>query len=314
MVYLFYGLENYLIEKEIKNIKGILNILDISINNYDLDDVLLEDIVDDCLTSSLFEEKKLIVVDNSYIFTGTTNKKNTPQNIEILDKYLDHINENTILIFVINREKIDSRKKIVSKLKKIGIVKEFNKIDDLNKFVSEMFDKYKISNSDINLLIDRVGDNLNLLEQEIKKIKTYKNDDYNITSEDIINLTIENINIDIFELIENIINKNKSSALESYNEMIKLGEEPIKIIIMLANQIRIIYQSKELYKKGYSEKDISNILEIHPYRVKLAISKGYKYDSKILLENLYKLAQIDENIKKGLVNKNNILELFILAY
>ena len=312
MLYLFYGTEEYLIKKEINKIITDSKIDKININNYDLENTFLNEIIDDALTFSLFDERKIIIVDNSYIFTGTTNKKLPEQNLKILEDYLDNYNPNTIIIFTVNKEKIDSRKKITAKIKKIGTVKEFNQINVINKYIAKMFGEYKISQDDINLFYKRVGDNLLLIENEIEKIKTYKGNELEITTEDIINLTNKNVNIDIFKLIENIINGNKEEAIESYNEMIKLGEEPIKIVIMLANQIRIIYQAKELSKKGYSEKNIADFLEIHPYRVKLALSNGYKYKSDVLLNNLLELSKIDISIKKGLVDKNIAVELFIV--
>ena len=94
--------------------------------------------------------------------------------------------------------------------------------------------------------------------------------------------------------------------------MLKINEEPLKIIIILAGQFRIMYQSKQLLKKGYTEKDIASILKIHPYRVKLAIQNARNYDSHILLKYLNDLADIDIGIKTGILNKDLALELFIL--
>lgn len=131
-----------------------------------------------------------------------------------------------------------------------------------------MFNPYKINHSLIEFLIDRVGNDLYILNQEIKKIKTYKDEDLFITEDDILVLTHKNINTDIFYLIDNIVSNNKEKALESYYEMLKLGEEPIKIIVMVANQFRLIYQVKELYKKGYREYDIMDILEQKQYSIR----------------------------------------------
>lgn len=312
MIYLLYGTKEYLIKKELKKIVSEAKIEAININNYQLENSLLSDIIEDALTVSLFDDKKIIIVENSYIFSATTSKKYPKQDITILEDYFDHPNDHTILIFILNREKIDGRKKIVSYLKKIGTIKEFNELSDINQYIQDMFGEYKINLKDIQLLRDRVGDQLLLMEQEIQKIKIYKDDDLHIQTDDILKLVHKNVNVDIFELIENIIHKNIEPAIESYHEMIKLGEEPIKIIIMLASQIRIMYQSKELSKKGYREKDIANILGIHPYRVKLALQKGYSYSSKVLLQSLLQLAKIDENIKKGKIDKTLALELFIL--
>lgn len=314
MIYLFYGTEEYLIKKEVQKIQQEFQIDSINTSNYDLTNSILNDIVEDASTLSLFDDKKMIIVENSYIFSATTSKKNIEQDVSVLENYLEHLNENTILIFILNREKIDGRKKITTKMKKIGIVKEFNEITNIHQYVKELFKPYQITDSNIQLFCDRVGKHLLLMEQEIEKIKIYKSNDQEITNEDIMSLVHKNTNVDIFNFIENIINRNLEEAIESYYEMIQLGEEPIKIVIMLANQIRIMYQSKELVKKGYREKDIAELLSIHPYRVKMALNKGYSYSNKTLLRYLLELAQLDEDIKKGNVDKNIALEMFILNY
>ena len=311
-MYLLYGLEEYLINKEIDKIKTSNNIENIDIIKYDLENTKIETILEDASSISLFGNKKLIIVDNSYIFTGTTNKKLIEQNIDILTNYINNGNFDNIIIFKLIKDKLDERKKIVKLIKEKGIVKDFNTINNLNKYVNDMFDNYKISNDNINLLINRVGNNLELLNNEIEKIKCYKDTDLDITKEDIINLTTKNIDTDFFTLIENIVSKNKEKALESYFEIIK-DEEPIKIIVVLANKFRMIYQAKNLYKKGYNEKDIANILNGNWYAIKKCLETGRNYSDKTLLECILKLANLDIDIKNGKIDKNIGLELFIMT-
>lgn len=313
MNYLFYGLETFFMEKEIKKIIDNANIPGYAINKYDLEIDLLDDILEDASMISLFDEKKIIVVDNAYIFTRKVVKNPLSHNLDNLLKYLQNPNPNTIIIFNIIYEKIDSVKKISKEIKKNGIVKEFNKSENIVDIAKNLFGDYQIGITDLNFFIDRVGKDLLILEQEVNKIKVYKGDDKKITKEDIISLTHKNIDIDIFALIEAIVSKNKDKAMEIYGEMIKRNEEPIKIIVMLGNQFRIIYQAKELYNKGYTEGNIATKLGIHPYRIKLALQSGRRYSSELLLDCLEKLADLDINIKNGTIDKNFGLELFILG-
>ena len=311
MVYILYGTINYLINKEIAKIIKDNNIEGININKYDLNNTYLTDIINDASSMSLFNDKKIIIVNNSYIFTGTT-KKNLEQNTEELENYLNNINDNTILIFIVNNEKLDERKKITKLIKKNGTVKDFNSIDNIS-LVKNLFEDYSISNENIKYLISRVGEDSSLLASEIEKIKIYKDKDKNITYDDITNLTTKSLEINNFKLIDAIISKNKAEAFNLYQDRIKLNEEPIAIIISLANQIRIMYQVKQLYLNGYTENNIASILKIHPYRVKLASQNARKYDSDILLKYLKQLADLDINIKTGKVDKTLGLELFIIA-
>lgn len=311
MIYILYGTINYLINKEVNKIIKENNIDEINITKYDLTNTYLTDIINDASSMSLFDDKKIIIVNNSYIFTGTT-KKALEQDTTILENYLNNINNNTILIFIVNNDKLDERKKITKLIKKIGIVKEFNNIDNIS-LVKELFDGYNISTDNIKYLLERVGDDTTLLATEIEKIKIYKDTDKNITKDDITNLISKSLEVNNFKLIDAIINKNKNEAILLYQDRIKLNEEPIAIIIALANQIRIMYQVKQLYLNGYTENNIASILKIHPYRVKLANQNSKKYDSNILLNYLKQLADLDISIKTGKIDKQLGLELFILA-
>lgn len=305
MVYLLYGTEDFEIEEEIKKLSKDID--EMNISKYDLNNDMLSLALENAKTISLFGDKKLVIVDNANMFTGSTSKDS-----ELIEEYLNHINENTTLVLIVHNDKLDTRKKITKLIKKVGKVQEFNDELDTTSLVRRLFKDYNIDYKTIQLFIDRVGSNPLIIQSEINKIKIYKDNDKNITEEDILNLTAKLIEIDIFKLIDYIVRKNKEKALELYYEMLKMNEEPIKIVVILANQFRIMYQSKELLKKGYSEKDIASTLKIHPYRVKLAIQNSRNYTSDILLKNLNALADIDIGIKTGTINKDLALELFIL--
>lgn len=311
MIYLLYGKEFILMNEFIEEIKNKYNLDKYNIEQFDLENDSLKNIVDAANTISLFNDQKIIIVDNSYIFTSN-HKKIDDKDIEYLDNYLDNLNDKTILIFKTNNETIDSRKKIVIHLKKVGNVKEFNNTVNLTDKIKDFFKPYKIDLKTINHFIERVGDDLDIIYQESEKIKIYKDKDEVITIQDIDDLTTKNINTDIFYLIDNILNNNKDVVLECYQEMLKKGEEPIKILIMIANQYRLILQVKELFKKGYKEYDIADILEQKPYTIKKALERNNKYQKEELLSYLHELADLDANIKSGLIDKNIGFELFLL--
>ena len=301
-MYFIYGIDEYLIKTKINEILNEHNLTNIDTTTYEFDDNL-SDIINDASTISLFTSKKAIIVNNANIFKSGINT-------EILEKYIENPNLDTILIFVLKEEKLDERRKITKLLRTKTKVLELNK-SNINSVVKDMFKGYKIDNNTIDYFIKRVGDNLLILENESVKLKLYK-EDKNISIDDIDELITKNIDIDLFKLIDAIISKDKDTAITIYNEMLKQKEEPIAIIITLANQIRIMYQTKELYKLGYRENEIASILNIHPFRVKKAHEKNSKYSSNTLLKLLNNLATLDLNIKKGLVDKTIALELFIL--
>ena len=120
MIYLLYGTKDFQINEEIKKITTNQN--EMNINKYDLNNDLIKNAIEDAETISMFGDKKTVIVDNANMFTGITSKDS-----EIIEKYLNNININTNLIFIVHNEKLDTRKKITKLIKKVGTVKEFNK-------------------------------------------------------------------------------------------------------------------------------------------------------------------------------------------
>ncbi|MEG2232439.1 MAG: DNA polymerase III subunit delta [Bacilli bacterium] len=307
MIYLLYGINDFLINEELNKIiiKYKLNKDDIC--KYDLSLFSIKNIIDDALSLPLFNNKKIIIAENCTIF-DTTGKK---EDGAILEKYIENVNESTILIFIDKNEKLDERKKITKKIKEKYQCLECNKIN-IYQVAKELFEDYIISPSTLNKLINRVGSNLYNLKNEIEKLKIFKINDKIINDEDIL-FTCKTIDDNIFNFIDYIVLKNSEKVLEIYNEMIKKNVEPIMMIVMIANQFRLLYQVKELYTKNNSLEKIASILEIHPYRVKLAFEKSKNYSANLLLEYLEKLADLDVSIKSGNIEPDIGLELFLLG-
>ena len=129
MVYLFFSKEQYLINKEINKIIKDNNIEDININTYDLNEDNIKEVIDDSETFSMFDDKKIIVVNNAYIFTSK--KNDIEQDSNLLEKYLSNVNPSTILIFNFLDSKVNEKLKVVKELKKYGVIKDLDTSNDI---------------------------------------------------------------------------------------------------------------------------------------------------------------------------------------
>ncbi len=308
MNYLLYGLEDFLINNEIDKIIKKEKIDDLSINHYDLTIDSIKSIIDDCQTISLFEDKKINIIDNCNYFNRLPNKE---EDINMLLDYITNYNPSTILIIISHNETIDNTKKITKKLKDNGVIIECNKVEPII-IAKKLLDGYKINDLNLHLLMDRVGMDTGILVQEIEKLKTYKYDEKEITKEDILACSIDNIDTNIYKFIDNIISKKKDEALKTYYELLKNNENPSNIIGLLASKFRLMYQVVILNKKGMNNNEISKLLGVHAYPVKLALESSKRYPEKVLLKYLKNLANLDLDIKTGKINPELAIELFIL--
>lgn len=307
-IYLIYGEEDYFINKEIDKIKNEYK--DYEVVSYDMTLNNISDALEDALMGSLFSSNKLIICTNSFFLTGT--KCEIEHKIDDLLKYLT-IDSDNILVISVNSDTLDNRKKIVKELNKFKVIKcDKLKPNELNKFIKDYCknNDYKINEDAVNLMIERLNDNLYIISSELDKMFLYKEDDV-ITKKDVSEVVSRVINTNIFDLINVIVEKNIDKALFVYDDLLLINEEEIKLIVTLANQFRLIYQVKSMFKSGYSELDISKSLGVHPYRIKLANGVNIKMDD--ILKILRSLASLDENIKTGKVDKKEAFLKFILS-
>ena len=164
----------------------------------------------------------------------------------------------------------------------------------LNKLLTENQNLKKSNNIEMNnvrLIIDKVKYDLSNIINECDKLMIYKDNDKNITKDDIENIIRENIEDDIFSLTNSILKKDTKKSIKIYKDLLLMGEEPIKLIVMIANQFRLLLQVKLMVKNGYKQIEMASIIKEHPYRVKLALSSNYLEDE--LISNIKKLYKLD---------------------
>lgn len=306
-VYLIYGNDYSLIKREID--KVTLGFSDVV--KYDLSVDKVDNLLDEASCMSFLDEKKVIIGENALFLTTLNNNVN--HDIDYLSNYVNDSNHDNIVVLTVVTDKLDERKKIVKLLKQKVKVIHKDSIEDknLNNFVINEFKNagYKIDLKTANYFVSYVGNNVDVVVSEIEKMIIYKNEDKNISIEDINNISSRGFKDNVFDLTDAIVKKDFKKMYECYNDLIILGEEPIKIIALLGSQFLLIYQVKLLNEKGKSNVEISKILNVHPYRVKLALETDFLvYELKDILKKLHNL---DFEIKSGILDKNHAFEDFL---
>ena len=306
-IYLIYGDEEYFINNEIDKLKEEYK--DYDLVTYDMLENNISDAIEDASMISLFSSDKLILCYNCYFLTGT--KCEIDHDTDSLLKYMK-LNTDSILVLSVSSE-VDNRKKVVKELNKFNVIK-CNKLKEyeINNFIKDYCKKagFKIDSDAVKLFLDKLTDNLYIITSELDKMFIYKNNK-EITKSDVELVTSRVINTNIFDLINSIVEKDIDKSLELYDDLLIVNEEEIKLIVTLANQFRLIYQVKTMFKSGYSEFDISKKLDVHPYRIKLANNIFISLDE--CLKYIKTLSELDENIKSGKIDKKVGFEKFILS-
>jgi DNA polymerase-3 subunit delta len=312
MIYFFYGDEEFNISNEIKKLKEKLdkNFIEMSYKHFN--NPKFPDLIAALRTQPMMFGNMIIEINCLSYFSGKSTSSDGSDDKSFDDKQLmqltealDNCNENLDVIFVAQiapdgKKKIDKRKKIFKILSKYNS-KEFLQIpsyktEELENWIKQQASKkdLKISSEIASKILLQVGSNLRLLNSELEKLKIFANDKP-VTSDMVKEICVTNE--DLFIFVDYLINNDISKALEEYQKLLS-KKHPLEILSVLQTLIRGKIQIKALSIKK-SPDEISKIINMHPYRVKLEVQKLKNITLKNLVKLKENLTNAEYKIKTG---------------
>lgn len=184
---------------------------------------------------------------------------------ESIETIIGNVADTTDLVII--ESKIDKRSKYLSTIKKMTDVREFAALDGekLVEFALERANKLeaKISRIDAIYLIDRVGQNQQMVSSELQKLALYNPI---INKQNIDLLTTISPTSSIFNLIDSAFNGDLNKVLELYDEQRAQGVEPFNILGMIGWQLHILAIVKSAGNK--TDADIASAAKLSPYIVR----------------------------------------------
>lgn len=326
-VYLFYGEETYLRDGILDKFKALVpgEVRDFNMDIVDNKDTGLEAIVGMAMTMPFMSEKRLVIVKNAGFFKakrknrgdgseeGNEKEEKTDNTEKSLLSYLEEPVNSTCLIFC--TDSIDKKRKIYKAIEKQGQVVEFSPLKgrDLNEWIDRRARNLGkiIEPKAMAGLITAVGSDLQHLSTEMEKLACYSRTE-RITAADVTQMVSKTAELSVFELVDAVGDRNYEKAIKMAREMVFLGEPVIKLLFMVARQFRLILRSKDLYQKGYAEKQVAGQLQVHPYVAQKCIRQAKNFTMDELILALEKILKADSDIKNGRQDPMLALELLII--
>lgn len=320
-IYLLYGKETYLLENTLRKIKKVFGICKEGLNYIKIDNTNINSLIPELQTPAFGFDKKMIIVKDADVLKKQGKKKNQALSDQVdkiasfIEQNFEYIKDQVILIFI--EDEIE-KNNLYKQIEKLGIICNFEqeKLPDLMKRIKYICNAYKVNidNLALSYFIESCGTNLQDLINEIRKLIEYKGENGTITREDIDLLCIKQFDSVIFELTDNLGQKNVKKSLEVLKNLLYAKEPIQKILITLYNHFKKLYITKlcDKYKS-----DVVKNLNLKPNQTFL-VSK-YKRQANYFSEQdlkkiLLKFIELDEDYKIGNIDLNIGLESVICGY
>ena len=279
-----------------------------NVYKYDENEILkdAEILFNQVLNKSLFENEKFIIINR-------VTDKIYPTIEKIFEKNIDDK-------IILNANILDKKSKLrnIFEKSKNHIVIPF--YEDSREILIRIIDGYfrrkkiSISQSDKNIIIDRCNNDRGILNNELNKIESFTLNRKKINFDQIAKITNLNENYTISEMIDNCLAKNKKKTINILNENNFEANDSIIILRTLLIKIKKILQIYSNYKKSNNlDQTINNFKPPIFWKDKEIIKQQVKnWDSKNLKNVLFKINEIEIQIKRNLnLSKNIITNLII---
>lgn len=305
MLFFIYGTDHYRVNQKLKEVKeGFIQKRDKSgLNVISLDGEKLEfdQFQQEVMTTPFLGEKKMIIVKNLL-----KNRKSTNSVLEFL-KTKKEIDNMVVFVELLNPEKkAVPTGALFNYLKKQKYSWGFNQFKNhelkkwLTKYLTE--NKIKIEPKAIDELTIVVGNDLNQMTLEIKKLSAYKDGDI-IKVEDVKQLVKAKYNDNIFELVDAIGQKNKNQALRLVSDQLNSGSHPLSVLTMIIRQFRILLNLKDNPK---------NTMKLHPFVFKKTSTQSKNFSQEKLKTIYQELLEMESQLKSSSKNPELLFGLFIM--
>ena len=306
-IVLFYGQNQGAKEEEIS--KLLVAHKDKSLSKYDEKQILddSEIFYNEILSKSLFDSKKIIVINNA-----------TDKLLKIIEEILDKkISEIYIIINSNVLEKKSKLRTLFEKDKKLVCIAFYpDTIDVLSKLTYNFLRKNNItiSQQNINLIANKCNGDRGILKNELEKIYFFSQNKKKISTESILKLTNLIENLSVSELVDNCLAKNHKRTLYILNENNFNNEDCIIITRTFLNKLKKVLKLAKDYEENKDiNKTISNAKPPIFWKDKEIVKQQInKLSSKEISKLIIKINNIELQIKKNSVNSVNIVSDFIL--
>ena len=280
-----------------------------AVTSYDEKDILenKDSFIENILSKSFFEEKKIILI-----------RRSTDKILKTIEEIIDKNIED--LIIIIEANILDKKSKLRSffeKKKEVICVPFYQ--DNEQTLIKLAYNYLKereinISQSYINLIINKSsGDRRNLIN-ELEKLEFYTKNGKKINNQNItklVNLANEH---DISDLINYCLSKNKKKTISILNENNFQNEDCVLITRIFLNKAKKILQLATQYETNKNiDLTISTARPPIFWKDKEIIKEQIqKWNSNKIKNLIYQINLLELNLKKNISNPVNLLSDFIM--
>lgn len=279
---------------------------------FDGDSLRLEELRSACLTIPFLTELRLVIVEKGRQFLSKMGKSSSEKALEVLAE----VPESTRLLLLVEDELVIRRKErnwenarqyawlvdwIHEDATRGKVINcELPRDDEMPKWV---LDTAKAAGGSFDpgaahLLASYVGNDTLRARQEIEKLLIYAGSARPVSPQDVILLTAQEQEGDIFELTDALGDRDGRKAMRQFR-ILADQKDMVELAPMIQRHFRQLIQVREILDEGGQADAVARELNLPPFVAQKLANQAKRLNLPQLIEIFAKLLEIDESMKTG---------------
>jgi len=315
-LYYFYGEEEYLKNKAVHLLSERLGEKinpGLNFEVFSSSSIPIATFVDHARTIPFLGGRKIVLLKEA--------EKISAQEQEYLFSYLKSPSKKTTLILTsgtVNSwgQAFKTHLKSFAKYTAYGLVLELNhpyhnEIPDWIKYMAQNFGK-TMGASAVSLLHELVGNNLLSLFHEMEKLALFSDEKKEISQDDVEKMISSLRTESVFALVDHIGNRRMFEALITLSQLLKSGEQPLKLLALIVRQFQMIRKARILLDQGLKPAEIIHALNIKKFVWEKLYPQLNKFSEKKLMDCFQHMGKADIALKTKSTPKKIVLENLLM--
>jgi DNA polymerase-3 subunit delta len=348
MIYLLYGADGFSIGEALASMKdglGPAELRDVNITVMDGASVGFEELVATCNTVPFLADRRLIVVEGLLSQFETrgqpragarATQQNSPSTAsepspgsskgqapstgsgrglgkwEGLAEHLSRMPPTTELVFV--EGPLNEANPLLVRLRPLAKVQPFPLLtgDALHRWIRQRASQrgVNIELRAVSALADAIGSDLRVIDSELQKLALYRWGQ-TVRHEDVQEMVSYVKEANIFAAVDAALEGRAGVALRLTHQLLDAGRPPSYLIAMLARQVRLLLQAKDLKARGIPQAEIGKRLALASFPLRKTLEQEGRFTTEQLAAIHSRLLEADVDIKTGGADEQLALDMLI---
>ena len=310
MIYLLYGADELARSEALVEIKaGVApDFADLNIVTLEGRRLKADALVSACEAIPFLAERRVVVVEDALKQLRSADTRDAVRD------YLTRVPETTDLVFF-ERDEPDKRTTLFAALKKRATLREFKPREgaELQRWLAARARGYDASLQPQagTLLAEFIGSDTRALDNELRKLATYAGSGATVTADMVRLLVADGAATSVFAFVDALASRKLGRALGLLRELLDGGEAAPYLLFMVARQVRLLLQARELIEQRVRPDQAVAQLKQNPFAVRKAYEQAQRFTSESLLALHDRLVELDHRSKTGRIDPEAALDLLV---